>query len=88
MSLMFLIVKNASSKWKLNFLYNETEIKNLLRNLDTKKASAIDTILSKLVKILVDFLTPLFTKVINTSITQNVFPENTKTASVIPELYQ
>ena len=70
MNQMFLIVKNASSKRKLNFLFNETEIKNLLRNLDTKMASAIDTILSKLVKLPVDFLTPLFTKVINTSITQ------------------
>ena len=70
MNQMFLIVKNASSKRKLNFLFNETKIKNLLRNLDTKMASAIYTILSKLVKLPVDFLTPLFTKVINTSITQ------------------
>ena len=29
-------------------------------------------------------MTPLLTKVINTSIAQNVFPENAKTASVIP----
>ena len=62
---------------------NETEIKNL-RDLDIKKASGIDTMLPKLIKLLVNFLTPLLTKDINTSITQNVFPENTKTASVIP----
>ena len=31
-----------------------------------------------------DFLTPLLTKAINTCITQNVFPENVKTASKIP----
>ena len=63
---------------------NETEIKDLMRNLDIKKVSDIDTIPSKLVKLSADFLTPLFTKVINTSITQNIFLENAKTASVIP----
>ena len=38
----------------------------------------------KLVKLSADFLTPLLTKTFNTCITQNVFPENAKTASVIP----
>ena len=45
--------------------------------------SGIDTI-PKLVKLSTDFLTPLLTKVINTGITHIVFPENAKTASVIP----
>ena len=63
---------------------NESEIKDLLKNLDIKKASGIDTIPSKLVKLSADFLTLLLTKAINTSIAQNVFPENAKTASVIP----
>ena len=63
---------------------NESEIKNLLKNLDTKKASGIDTVPPKLVKLSADFLTPLLTKAINMSIAQNVFPENDKTASVIP----
>ena len=44
----------------------------------------IHAIPSKLVKLSADFLTPLLTKPINTSIAQNVFPENAKTASVIP----
>ena len=35
------------------------------------------------VKLSADFLTPLLTKAIITSITQNIFPENAKTASVI-----
>ena len=35
-------------------------------------------------KLSVDFLTPLLRKTINTSITQSVFPENTKTVSLIP----
>ena len=63
---------------------SESEIKDLLKNLDIKKASGIDTIPPKLVKLSADFLTPLLTKAINTSIAQNVFPENAKTASVIP----
>ena len=63
---------------------SESEIKDLLKNLDIKKASGIDTIPPKLVKLSADFLTPLLTKAINTSIARNVFPENAKTASVIP----
>ena len=62
---------------------NESEIKDLLKNLDIKKASCIDTIPPKLVKLSAEFLTPLLTKAINTSIAQNVFPEKAKTASVI-----
>ena len=63
---------------------NESEIKDLLKNLDIKNASGIDLIPPKLVKLSADFLTPLLTKAINTSIAQHVFPENAKTASVIP----
>ena len=63
---------------------NESEIKDHLKNLDMKRASSIDTISPKLVKLLADFLIPLLTKPINTYIGQNVFPENAKTASVIP----
>ena len=65
-------------------MVNESEIKDLLKNLDIKKASGIDPIPPKLVKLSADFLTPLLTKAINTSIAQNVYPENAKTASVIP----
>ena len=62
---------------------NESEIKDLLKNIDIKRRG-IDTIPPKLVKLSADFLTPLLTKAINLSIAQNVFPENAKTASVIP----
>ena len=62
---------------------SESETKDL-KNLDIKKASGIDIISPKLVKLSADFLTPLLTKAINTSAAQNVFPENAKTASVIP----
>ena len=71
--------KNVSFK-----TVDKTEIKNLLRNLDIKKVSGIDTMSPKMVKLSVEFLTPSLTKAINTSVTQNIFPENAETASVIP----
>ena len=58
---------------------NETEIKNVLRN---EKESDVDTIPPNLVKVSASFLFLLLTKAINTSITQNVFP-NAKTTSVV-----
>ena len=62
----------------------KTVIKDLLRNLDIKKMSGMDTIPPKFVKLLANFLTPLLTKAINTSITQNIFPENAKLLSLLP----
>ena len=62
---------------------NETEIKNFLRILDIKKESDVDKIPSNLVKVSANVLFLLLTKAINTSIKQNVFPENTKSTSVI-----
>ena len=78
---------NVSHSERLRFSFktiNESEIKDLLKNVDIKKTGGIDTIPPKLVKLSAHFLTPLLTKAINTSIAQNVFPENAKTASVIP----
>ena len=67
---------NVSDSERFSFkTINESEIKDLLKNLDINKASGIDTIPPKLVKLSADFLTPLLTKAINTSIAQNVFPE-------------
>ena len=63
---------------------NESEIKDLLKNLDIKKATGIDTIPLKLLKLSAECLTPLLTKVMKTSLAQNVFPEKAKTALVIP----
>ena len=48
------------------------------------KVSGIDTIPTKLIKLSANSFILLLTKTINTSITQNVFPENSKTASAIP----
>ena len=46
-----------------------------------KKVSGIDTIPPKLTKLPVNFLTPVLTKIINTSLAHNVFLENVKTTS-------
>ena len=77
-----MIVSDVSDSERFSFeTANECEIKDL-KNLGIKKSSG-DTIPPKLVKLLADFLIPLLTKAINTSIAQNVFLEKTKTASVI-----
>ena len=78
------VVNGSDDSYSERFSFNsvnENEIKDLLKNLDVKKASDIDTMPPKLVKLSADFLTPLvLTKAINTSIVQNVFPENAQTA--------
>ena len=77
-----MIVSDVSDSERFSFeTANECEIKDL-KNLGIKKSSG-DTIPPKLVKLLADFLIPLLTKAINTSIARNVFLEKTKTASVI-----
>ena len=43
---------------------NEIEIKKLMQGLNSKKATAIDTIFQKLIKEAVDFFTPLLTIVV------------------------
>ena len=59
-------------------------VKKHILNLNIKKSVGIDTIPPKLVKIAVDFVAPILTKSINTSIKTNIFPEKAKTATVIP----
>ena len=70
---------NVSDSERFSFkTVNESEIEDLLKNLDLKKASGTDTIPPKLVKLSADFLTPLLTKAINTSTAQNVFHKTLK----------
>ena len=58
----------------------EIEIKKLIQGLNSKKDTGIDNIPPKLVKIAVDFLTPLLTKSISSSIEHNVFSDLVKAA--------
>ena len=48
------------------------------------KATAIDTFSPKLIKVTVDSLTPLLTKSMMFSIENNIFPDLSKTALVVP----
>ena len=73
----------VKEKFRFHFV-NEIEIKKLLQGLNSEKATEIDTIPPKLIKITVDFLTPLLTKSINSSIEHNSFSDLAKTALVVP----
>ena len=60
------------------------EVNLILKSLNTKKASSKDKIPTKLVKLVLDFLsTPLVTA-INNSLTSSKFPDIAKVATVIP----
>ena len=59
-------------------------VKKLLSKIDTKKAVGIDTIPRKLIKMVSNFSSPILTTAINSSVENNVFPENTKVATVVP----
>ena len=59
-------------------------MKKLLNEFDTKKAVGIDTIPSKLIKMASNFLTPIITTAINSSIENSVFPDNANVFNVVP----
>ena len=59
-------------------------MKKLLNEIDAEKAVGIDTILPKLIKMASNFLAPIFTTAISSSIKISVFPENAKVATVVP----
>ena len=74
---------HVKEKFRFHFV-NEIEIKKLIQGLNPKKATGIDTIPPKLIKVAVEFLTPLLTKSINSCIEYNIFPDLAKTALVVP----
>ena len=74
---------HVKEKFRFHFI-NEIEIKKLIQGLNPKKATGIDTIPPKLIKVAVEFLTPLLTKSISSSIEHNIFPDLAKTALVVP----
>ena len=59
-------------------------MKKLLNEIDTKKTVGIDTIPSKLIKMVSDVLAPTLTTAMNSSTENSVFPENAKIATVLP----
>ena len=81
-------IKNICSssfhvKEKICFHFvNEIEIKKLIQGLNSKKTTGIDTLPPKLLKVAVDFLTPLLTKSINSSIEHNIYPDLVKVGNL------
>ena len=71
---------HAKEKFRFHFV-NEIEIKKLIEGLNPKKATGIDTNPPKLIKVAMEFLTPLLTKSINSSI-EHIFRDSAKTALV------
>ena len=55
-----------------------------MQGFNPKKATGIGTIPQNLIKVAVEFLTPLLTKSINSSIDYNIFPDLAKTSLVVP----
>ena len=74
---------HVNEKFCFHFV-NKIKIKKLIQGLNSKKATEIDPIPTKMIKVAVDFLTPLLTKSINSSIEHNIFPDLPKTALVVP----
>ena len=60
------------------------EIKTILKSLNSKKATGIDKIPKKLVKLGSDILAEPLSIAINNSISTFIFPNNAKIASVVP----
>ena len=74
-----------SNKNQEIFSFKPTTVENVkkLNEIDTKKAVGIDTIPPKLIKMASNFLAPILTTAINSSIENSVFPENAKVATVV-----
>ena len=80
------IIKNKNcGDGKFSFCeIEQTEIKNLLLNLNANKSTGEDQIPPKLIKLSSEYLSKPLTDAINSSIRSSTFPENGKRASVTP----
>ena len=70
------------SSW--GFKITPKEINTILKTLNSKKASGIDKIRTKLVKLASDILAEPLSIAINNSIRTSTFPNNAKIATVVP----
>ena len=68
----------------ISFLTTPSEVKKLLKNLDTKKATGVDKIPPKLAKLSADALAIPLPLAINSSMKNDFFPNAPKIASVSP----
>ena len=65
-------------------LVDESFVLNQLQNLNVNKATGIDNISAKYLKMAAQAITKPLTKVLNLSIESNTFPDNLKKAKVTP----
>lgn len=63
---------------------NVQDVEKLIKNIKVDKASAVDKIPLRLVKMAINFLLEPIADVINTATDTNTFPNRVKQASVIP----
>ena len=63
---------------------NEEEIYDILKEIDTKKATGLDNIPPKLVKLLANLLKKPLTKIINFYLNKNIFPNLMKIGRLSP----
>ena len=81
------IKNNLKPSHELNistFQTNPSEVKKLIMSVDTKKATDVDKIPPKLVKLTADVLATPLSLAINSSIDKGAFPDAAKVASVSP----
>jgi retron-type reverse transcriptase len=62
----------------------ETQVAKIINNLKDKSSAGHDLISPKLLKLCVNELTPIITKLINKAILENIYPDILKIAKVLP----
>ena len=77
-------VKNAKSEFTAFKPVVASHVCRLLRGLSSNKATGIDKISSKIIKIAAPAISDSLTLIFNHSITSSIFPDEWKTAKVIP----
>ena len=79
------IIKKNTTKRSFKFdSVTKPYITTLLKNIDIKKATGVDRIPPKLVKLSANILSEPLTKTINDSLTMGIFPDAAKIAAVSP----
>ena len=80
-------IKQSLSLDSAKFMFqptNSSEVTKLLKEIDIKKATGVDKIPPKLIKISADIIAKPLTYAINNCLMQGIFPESAKVASVVP----
>ena len=81
------MIKNNINYMQRTFEFSEVsecDIKKVIKNLSTKKASGYDEIPVKLIKMTNRQICKTLTMIINMCISQQIFPDNMKKANIIP----